>query len=284
MKFRQNVSAKAVAQASPSERHTFHRLPPCPPSPASSAPPSARLRCARPALRRRPCWSPSPFPAWPARSRGAGTCPPLAPRRPRRGARRPTRSRAPSRSPSSPRCSRGWRAPPRRSASAGDGGPRPRPRRRWGSWWWAPSRRGGCRGSTPPPAPGRGWRGGGGGGGEPGGGRSPPPPGAPPPPPPRRGAARGGGGTAGRALLAAAGGARRVQAAELARDAADEGARRVAVLAGEHMETLRRLAVEAGGLIGSGTAIDETLDVYAGRARVELMRVARREPFPPRAA
>jgi hypothetical protein len=92
------------------------------------------------------------------------------------------------------------------------------------------------------------------------------------------------GGIAGQALLAATEGARRVQAAELARDAADEGARRVAVLAGEHMETLRRLAVEAGGLIGSGTAIDETLDVYAGRARVELMRVARREPLPPRAA
>jgi hypothetical protein len=94
------------------------------------------------------------------------------------------------------------------------------------------------------------------------------------------------GGIAGQALLAAAVCARRAQAAELARDAADEGARRVAVLAGEQLETLRRLAVE-GGLIGSGTApgdaLERTLDVYAGRARVELMRVARREP-PARAA
>jgi hypothetical protein len=96
------------------------------------------------------------------------------------------------------------------------------------------------------------------------------------------------GGIAGQALLAAAEGARRVQAAELARDAADEGARRVALLAGEQMETLRRLAVDAAGLIGSGTAPDDALeralDGYAGRARVELMRVARREPLPPRAA
>jgi hypothetical protein len=62
----------------------------------------------------------------------------------------------------------------------------------------------------------------------------------------------------------------------------------VAVLAGEQMETLRRLAVEGGAPIGTGTApgdvLERTLDLYAGRARVVLMRVARREPPPTRAA
>ncbi|HET7464215.1 MAG TPA: hypothetical protein VFJ82_23360 [Longimicrobium sp.] len=96
------------------------------------------------------------------------------------------------------------------------------------------------------------------------------------------------GGLAGRALLLANANARRALAAELARDAADEGSRRVAVLAGEQLETLRRLAVDGGGMIGSGTQPDEawerTLDLYAGRARVELTRVARRETAPPRPA
>jgi len=96
------------------------------------------------------------------------------------------------------------------------------------------------------------------------------------------------GGLAGRALLVSSANARRALAAELARDAADEGARRVAVLAGEQLETLRRLAVDGGGMIGSGSSPDEAweraLDLYAGRARVELMRVARRDAAPPRAA
>lgn len=89
------------------------------------------------------------------------------------------------------------------------------------------------------------------------------------------------GGMAGEALLLAAAHARRAVAAELARDAADESARRTAVLAGEQLETLRRLAVDGGGMIGSGTAPadawERALDVYAGRARVELMHVARRD-------
>jgi hypothetical protein len=82
-------------------------------------------------------------------------------------------------------------------------------------------------------------------------------------------------------LLLAVAHARRALAAELGRDAADEGARRTALLAGEQVETMRRLAVEGGGLIGSGTraggdAWERMLDVYAERARAEVMRVARR--------
>jgi hypothetical protein len=92
------------------------------------------------------------------------------------------------------------------------------------------------------------------------------------------------GGIAARALLVASDNARHALAAELARDTADEGVRRVAVLAAEQMETLRRLAVEGNGLIGSGTAPEgaweRALDLYAGRARVELMRMARRETAP----
>lgn len=95
-------------------------------------------------------------------------------------------------------------------------------------------------------------------------------------------------GVAGQALLLASAHARRALAAELARDAADEGARRTAALAGEQMETLRRLAVGAGGMTGSATAPadawERALDVYAGRARVELMHAARREGAPARAA
>jgi hypothetical protein len=95
------------------------------------------------------------------------------------------------------------------------------------------------------------------------------------------------GGVAGQALLLASAHARRAAAAEVARDAADEGARRTAVLAGEQMETLRRLALDAGGMIGGGSAPDEAwaraLDVYAQRARVELVHVARREAPPARA-
>jgi len=96
------------------------------------------------------------------------------------------------------------------------------------------------------------------------------------------------GGAAAQALLLAAAHARRAHAAEARRDAADEGARRTAVLAGEQMETLRRLAVEAGGMIGSGSAPcsagwERALDVYAERARLELLHVARRDPAPARA-
>lgn len=82
-------------------------------------------------------------------------------------------------------------------------------------------------------------------------------------------------------LLLAVAHARRALAAELGRDAAEEGARRTALLAGEQVETMRRLAVEGGGLIGGGTRADgdaweRMLDVYAERARAEVMRVARR--------
>ncbi|HYH79630.1 MAG TPA: hypothetical protein VEX86_07525 [Longimicrobium sp.] len=94
------------------------------------------------------------------------------------------------------------------------------------------------------------------------------------------------GGVAGQALLLASAHARRAVAAETARDAADDAARRVVVLAGEQMETLRRLAADAGGMVGSGTAPGDgwkrALDVYAERARVELMHVARRGPAPAR--
>jgi hypothetical protein len=87
------------------------------------------------------------------------------------------------------------------------------------------------------------------------------------------------GGMAAQALLLAAAHSRRALAAEMGRDAADEGARRTAVLAGEQMESLRRLAVEGAGMIGSGTAPaagwERALDVYAERARIELLRVAR---------
>jgi hypothetical protein len=69
-------------------------------------------------------------------------------------------------------------------------------------------------------------------------------------------------------------------AAELGREAADEGARRAALLAGEQLETLRRLAVEGGmaggGAPAEGAAWERMLDVYAERARVEVMRVTRR--------
>jgi hypothetical protein len=95
------------------------------------------------------------------------------------------------------------------------------------------------------------------------------------------------GGAAAQALLLASAHARRAQAAEARRDAADEGARRTVVLAGEQMETLRRLAVEGSGMIGSGSAPavgwERALDVYAERARVELLHVARRAPAPARA-
>jgi hypothetical protein len=96
------------------------------------------------------------------------------------------------------------------------------------------------------------------------------------------------GGAAAQALLLAAAHARRALAAELRRDAADEGARRTVVLAGEQMETLRRLAVERAGMIGNGSAPcaadwERALDVYyAERARVELLRVARGPAARPR--
>ena len=87
------------------------------------------------------------------------------------------------------------------------------------------------------------------------------------------------GGMAAQALLLAAAHSRWALAAEMGRDAADEGARRTTLLAGEQMETLRRLAIEGAGMIGSGTAPaagwERALDVYAERARVELLRVAR---------
>src|SRR5687767_1823964 len=51
-------------------------------------------------------------------------------------------------------------------------------------------------------------------------------------------------GAGAQALLLAVAHARRAQAAELGREAADEGARRTALLAGEQIETMRRLAVE----------------------------------------
>ncbi|MFL5540313.1 MAG: hypothetical protein ACJ8J0_15085 [Longimicrobiaceae bacterium] len=94
-------------------------------------------------------------------------------------------------------------------------------------------------------------------------------------------------GAGAQAQLLAAAHARRALAAELGRDAADEGARRAALLAGEQVETMRRLAVEGGGLIGSGTRAagdtwERMLDVYAERARAEVMRVARRTGEVPR--
>jgi len=87
-------------------------------------------------------------------------------------------------------------------------------------------------------------------------------------------------GAGAQALLLAVAHARRALAAELGREAADEGARRTALLAGEQLETMRRLALEgamAGGGTGAGgEAWERMLDVYAERARVEVMRVARR--------
>ncbi|HEX6748255.1 MAG TPA: hypothetical protein VF092_13245 [Longimicrobium sp.] len=86
-------------------------------------------------------------------------------------------------------------------------------------------------------------------------------------------------GAGSQALLLAVTHARHALAAELGRDAADEGARRAAVLAGEQVETMRRLAVEGGA---GGDAWARMLDVYAERARAEVMRVARRGGEVPR--
>jgi hypothetical protein len=87
-------------------------------------------------------------------------------------------------------------------------------------------------------------------------------------------------GAGAQAVLLAVTHARLALAAELGREAADEGARRAALLAGEQLETLRRLAVEGGmaggGAPAEGAAWERMLDVYAERARAEVMRVARR--------
>jgi len=87
-------------------------------------------------------------------------------------------------------------------------------------------------------------------------------------------------GAGAQAVLLAVTHARLALTAELGREAADEAARRAALLAGEQLETMRRLAVEGGmaggGAPAHGAAWERMLDVYAERARSEVMRVARR--------
>lgn len=95
-------------------------------------------------------------------------------------------------------------------------------------------------------------------------------------------AAAAGGGA--QALLLAVAHSRRALAAEQARAAAEDAARRTAVLAGEQIETLRRLAVDPAAATADRAAWERALDVYAERARAELRAAAPRPARPAPAA
>ena len=97
------------------------------------------------------------------------------------------------------------------------------------------------------------------------------------------------------ALLLAMVASRKALAAELGREAAEEGARRTVALAGEQLRTLRRIALDARGAAPAGSPLvaaegsshdepgaaepwERAVSAYAERAAAELERVSARYP------